>query len=340
MKKISNIKLLSGNRYRISYASNPTWGKGFTTWFKHLIAKLRVRGNDVEVNEINYNGEPIDFITLANANQKCSVIPKITDCDVVVENLNTLDISIVSFSEYFEYVIKDFMQSEFVKELYMAHCHYPTIHEVLTKYDKENDSYKKVKPFFALTGGTDQFYKLIGNYQNLWNSKTTIPRLFFAGSLDYRQAVNEIYSNHPEKIVEKDKFSYPDQYFKKMVSYRVGLSYFTDYEISYRYNEICFRDIEYAALGIPFIRIEYYLPLKNPLIPDYHYISIPREKAYYEYKNGGNKALSNLIVRRFDEVKDDYKYLDFISFNIKNWYENNASLESMTNKYIQDSLIF
>lgn len=327
------------NRYRVSYVPNSQWGKGFTTWFRYLIEELRMRGNTVVVNEIlNYNGIPLDFKTLANESGKCNVTFKITDCDVVVENKNTLDISVVSFSEFFEFVVKDFLESKFVKELYMAHCHYPTIHEVVTKF-KNSDSYRKVKPFFALVGGSDEFYSIVDNYKHRWNLAASEPKMFFAGDTSYRQSVDEIFSNYSEQIIEKSSFTYPDQYFEAMISCRVGLSYFTDYEISYRYNELCFRDMEYAALGIPFLRIEFYLPLKNQLIPDYHYISIPREKAYYEYKTGGNKAVSELIVKRFNEVKDDYKYLEFISSNIKSWYDENASLSGMTKNYIEDSQV-
>lgn len=126
-------------------------------------------------------------------------------------------------------------------------------------------------------------------------------------------------SKHPEIVCTNADYKNLPEYVSELVEYRCGLS-FTGAA------EICHRDLEYFALGIPVIRPE----LKNsvfidPLIPDYHYIGV--QGPWYEEK-------MNAINKKWDEVKNDYEFLDFIGNNAREWYLKNGRLEIQANLFV------
>ena len=83
----------------------------------------------------------------------------------------------------------------------------------------------------------------------------------------------------------------PNTYFEDLIKYKIGLS------IAGR-GELCYRDIEYMALGIPMIRFNYLSELNPNLIPNYHYISINRP--------------DDLIIDRLGNESRSYPILDKI----------------------------
>lgn len=95
--------------------------------------------------------------------------------------------------------------------------------------------------------------------------------------------------------------------------------------------EVCHRDLEYMAIGLPMIHLEYMNQLNPPLIPDYHYISISRGSKFPIDGNadriGGEKYIE-AYKKRFLEVKDDYEFLEFISKNAKEYYETYCSTKN------------
>jgi len=107
-------------------------------------------------------------------------------------------------------------------------------------------------------------------------------------------------------------------YFNEAIEYKVGLSI-------PGVGELCYRDIEYLAIGLPMLRIEYMTQLNPPLIPNYHYISIDRGDEFvpdcYLDRKGGVKY-SEAYIKRFLEVKDDIEFLNFISKNAREYYFN------------------
>ena len=117
-------------------------------------------------------------------------------------------------------------------------------------------------------------------------------------------------------------------YFQKLLQYKIGLAIGTTAEYSYR-------EFEYMAIGLPFLRIEYFTSLKPPLIPNYHYISIDRDKYNLPHDNnldrlGGDKYVK-AYIDRFLEVKDDQNFLDFISKNAREYYIKHCSPQNRLN---------
>jgi hypothetical protein len=114
-----------------------------------------------------------------------------------------------------------------------------------------------------------------------------------------------------------------DAYFSEIINYKVGLSI-------PGVGELCYRDIEYMALGVPMMKFEYGTQLNPPLIPNYHYISIDRfdmkEGVVYdgrivEVERYGGENYAVEYINKFLEVKDDNEFLNYISTNARNYYE-------------------
>lgn len=108
-----------------------------------------------------------------------------------------------------------------------------------------------------------------------------------------------------------------NEYLSEAIKYRIGLSV-------HGVAEVCHRDIEYIAIGLPMLRLEYMNKLDPPLISNYHYISIPREDKFpYDGQSdrvGGEKYIE-AYKKRYLEVHNDFDFLEFISNNAKAYYD-------------------
>lgn len=85
-------------------------------------------------------------------------------------------------------------------------------------------------------------------------------------------------------------------------------------------GEICNRDMEILSAGSVLLRPELSQKFHNNLIPNYHYISV--EKTYDPIKQ------LDLILERYEEVKNDYDLLEYIANNGYEWYKNNGTIDS------------
>lgn len=87
-------------------------------------------------------------------------------------------------------------------------------------------------------------------------------------------------------------------------------------------GELCHRDIEYMAMGVPMLKFEYITNLSPKLVPNVHYISIPRIDTHpFEGERSGEQKYADLYIQRFLEVKDDKDFLQFISKNAIEYYD-------------------
>lgn len=97
-------------------------------------------------------------------------------------------------------------------------------------------------------------------------------------------------------------------------------------------GEISPRDVEIMGLGNALFRTKLRTTkTHNPLIPNYHYISveidgIPETDLYSYYKE-----LSDRIIDRYDEVKKDEEFIEFVSKNGRKWYEENGTVDACAN---------
>jgi hypothetical protein len=147
---------------------------------------------------------------------------------------------------------------------------------------------------------------------NIFNEK-----LYFKGSKSYRPIVDLV---DPNILCEQNMVP-TEEYFYDLINYKIALS------IGGAANgDLCYRDIEYMSLGIPFIKFDFVSFMNPPLIPNYHYISIPIPEDLPKF-NGvkkdrlGNLRHANLIKEKYLEVINNHELLDFISQNSRNYYE-------------------
>ena len=178
----------------------------------------------------------------------------------------------------------------------------------------------------------DYFYKL----RKLKKQNDFIDKMFF-GSTTRRE--------DPFKLYELGYCSNPDlrlnaeMYLNTAIEYKVGLAFSS-------VAELCYREIDYMGIGLPILRLEYKITTNPPLIPNYHYISVDRDKyGLYGKQNdegwgthfdrlGGEKYV-NAYIERFLEVKDDYDFLSYISENAHNYFQENCIQENRLKNIIK-----
>jgi hypothetical protein len=88
------------------------------------------------------------------------------------------------------------------------------------------------------------------------------------------------------------------------------------------------RDMELLGTGTAMLRLKLSTKFHNELIPDYHYISVKFDDLDSSDKNIFYKNLSNRILDRYNEVKDDIDYLKFVGENGRKWYQENGTVQA------------
>lgn len=97
-------------------------------------------------------------------------------------------------------------------------------------------------------------------------------------------------------------------------------------------GEISPRDIEIMGLGNALFRPKFRTTrTHNPLIPNYHYISVEHEDIPMIPGHIGVenyfKEVSDRIIERYNEVKKDDDFIKFIGENGRAWYEENGTVK-------------
>lgn len=287
-------------------------------WFSDFVEYLR---KDFDIDYVNYPNEQNIHVTLQSPVKGFDYNPPISDVDMIIENLSNNEYVCISFTEYFNSWIVHYMKSDKFKGLILTHFNYHNLY-YWTKRDNIESSMHLVKPWiFPIFNEFDVDY-----YRNLRDSTEIEEGLFFKGSgsdeKSYRRAV---YYLSEDGLINREPVPM-DQYLTKMATTRLGLSYYQDldkYYTPFDYpGEFCYRDMEYMAVGVPFIRIEYRDSIYNGLYPNHHYISIPRERAYKAHMENGDRGVADILRDKYEEVKDDLVLLNQISHNQRKWYDD------------------
>ena len=92
--------------------------------------------------------------------------------------------------------------------------------------------------------------------------------------------------------------------------------------------EITYRDIESFAVYTPVLRPTLTCKFYNKLKPNYHYIAVDLEDIKDIKGLDYYKAKADKIYQRYLEVKDDKMFLDYITTNAREWFENNGTIQS------------
>jgi hypothetical protein len=86
-------------------------------------------------------------------------------------------------------------------------------------------------------------------------------------------------------------------------------------------GEISHRDIDILGLGNVLLRPKLAVKFHNDLIPEYHYASVEVED------QADFKTFSDAFIEKYNKIKKDKDYLDFISHNGKAWYSENGTAQ-------------
>jgi len=84
-------------------------------------------------------------------------------------------------------------------------------------------------------------------------------------------------------------------------------------------GEISYREIGILGLGNVMLRTKYKVKFKNPLIPEFHYSAVEID----DFSNF--EKLADAFLYKYNKIKNDKEYLDFISKNAREWYLNNGT---------------
>lgn len=257
--------------------------------------------------------------------------------------INHGSILIFEFDDTKEFKIYDFGDNPYlVKQL----CDHPKfIGAVVGQYNPNIWDNKNIKAGIypeSIWGFGSLNYESIHEYRK--NIKLN-PQLYWRGSL-YNTDVYKEYKGARKAIellpdILKDNFYFGgnpipfDSYINEAINFKLVLSIGGGGGfVNAKCGDICFRDTEMFGLGIPLIRPKYIIETSDPLIPNYHYISVDVD---FEdnFKYSDHDILSKKIAQKYLDVINDDKFLDFISSNARKWYLDNLSYPNITNNLIK-----
>jgi hypothetical protein len=309
-------------KIRVHRYENEMWGRAHLPFFKKFDEYLR-KYFDVDV--VNYNKDGNTFsgeINLQSDVSSFGKTPPISDVECVIENLETNDIKVLSFTEFFNHYVCHFVKSQNCSKVLLAHFNWSHRFYWVNR-ERSIENIDKVRPWLFLTFKDFDF----DYYREKRNQITSFQdKLFYLGSgIDgYRKSVLEVESRG--FLQKTGNFEFKD-YLEKLINSKIGLSHYMDldkYTNPFEFpGEMCYRDIEYMSVGLPFIRIEYKDSLHDPLIANHHYISIPREDAYIAYEKNKENGVAELYIKKYLEIKNNNAFLDFISKNQIKWFDKN-----------------
>lgn len=243
------------------------------------------------------------------------------ECEYVIEDKDTGEFWIMSVSDDLGYATMNEKRNPLCKKVLVSQfIDYKIKHHV-------GDNYDKYSPWIYFPSG---LIDLESFYYKRKVTKDITPKMYFRGNMTQRPALKH-YSDEllscPEYAVN------PDQYFMELIGYSAALS-------MAGVGELCYRDIECMAVGVPLIRFEFQAEMHEKLIPNVHYISVPYPEDMPRHNDVATDRLAlehhaKLIEERFKEVVDDVEFLSYISKNAREYYERNLSPKNRVNKTLE-----
>jgi hypothetical protein len=234
------------------------------------------------------------------------------ECEYVIEDSDSGEFWILSVSDQMTSAMLDEKENPYLKKvLYSQYIPDQIVHHT-GEY-----SYKYIPWIYFKQDVTD----ISQYYEKRKKITDFIPKLFFKGLTSYRPIIDYIDS---EIITDSEKIK-NQNYFDSLIEHRVALSVG-----GAAVGDLCYRDIEYLSLGVPFIKFDFVATLNPSLIPNYHYISIPLQMDFPQVNDVlkdrlGEKKHAKLIEDRFKSVVNNMDFLNFVSRNARNYYEENLS---------------
>jgi len=311
-------------KIRIHYISNEKWGRYHQPWFNKFSEYLKSMFS-VEVIDYNLDGKTFSAkINLQTEVGQFGKNPPLSDVDCVIENIENGEFFVITFGKYFCSYVVHYLKSDKCLGILSAHHSQRFLYNNLKKNNLLN-KLDKVHPFifgFFKDFDVDFYREIRDNTENL-NENLYFKGGGCKGDYDkmYRKVIKHLYD---EKLLDPSTLPF-EKYLNELSQQKIAVSHYMDVDKFNSANEhpgeLCYRDIEMMSIGVPYIRIEYKSEIHEAFKPNYHYIVIPRETAYVTFKEKGHEGVAKLFKDKYNEVKNDNDFLNFISRNQRLWYD-------------------
>jgi hypothetical protein len=227
----------------------------------------------------------------------------IWDCELVVYFPNENIVKAISFADT-PYKMIDFLKIRNNKNDILLLAQYQDDWGIVP-FKVVPTIYTRMNPYVCL----DTFYAKRNELKNFRDVFT------FRGNVDNADRGSAKILKNNEYFLGHNHINMID-YYNELITCKVGLAI-------PGVGEKCHRDVEYMAIGLPFMKFEYIAKWNPILVPNYHYISIDRIDPFYGHERIGGEQQDEAYLNKFKEVKDNAEFLDFISKNARNYYEDN-----------------
>lgn len=240
----------------------------------------------------------------------------ILECEMIIEDYDSQDMFVLSCADELSEATLNLQDKKNLKKVFISQF---IDEKIVDHVKKENINKYSPWVYFPFNKfDLDYFYKERQIKTNL------IPKMFFSGDISSRPILKHFSEEYVDFHGYIGEFN---QYAKTLINYELAFS------VAGR-GELCYRDIECMAMGVPLIRFQYLSKLNPNLIPNFHYISIDRTedlKSYRLLDREGSQHHAELITEKFNQIINDKEFLKFISKNAREYYENYLSPNSVVN---------
>jgi len=290
--------------------------------FNGIIKKLEQHFDVLHTGYYKYANQGYSPVLLLSDNST-NQVPNIQmlECEMVIEDADTKEIKALSVSDSLTSVILGLAQNPRTTKILVAQYNYEEINHHLSS----KESNLIYSPWVYFPQNIENYEKYYNRRQNILAEGQLQDKFYFRGtSLEYRNIVSYFDKTIFTGGLPLGGF---EAYANDLLQYKVG------YSIAGR-GEFCYRDVEYMAMGVPFIRFEYTNQMYPKLVPNYHYISVDRP-ADLPYDKDATPEHARLIEQKFLEVKDNTPYLNFIAKNAREFYKNYIETEKCIEHTLQ-----
>lgn len=284
----------------------------YNIFFDNLIKKLSEK-NEVIVDRYYKNAHRGRVNVELGWHEDQDFFVEMQDCEMIIEDYHTKETQILSVSDDLTPTSLNLQSYDNTKKIFISQFIRDKVYHHVAKEHQH-----KYSPWIYFPSNE---YDLESYYKKRQDNAPQDSRMYFRGETFSRTILSHF---TPDVFYGGNSIGGFDTYANELIKFKLGLS------VAGR-GEMCYRDVEYMALGVPFIRFEYTTEFFEPLIPNVHYISVDRPDDLVDWMKLdrlGEKHHAELIIKRYLEVKDDDEFLNFISKNAKEYYNKYLSPSS------------
>jgi hypothetical protein len=284
----------------------------YNIFFDNLIKKLS-ENHDVIVDRYYKNVHRGRVKVDLGWSEDNDFLIEMQDCEMIIEDYNTKETQVLSVSDDLTPTSLNLQSYDNTKKIFISQFIRDKVYHHVAK-----ENHHKYYPWIYFPSNE---YDLEKYYQKRLETEPQDSRMYFRGETGTRTILQHFNS---DVFHGGNSIGGFDTYANELINFKLGLS------VAGR-GEMCYRDVEYMALGVPFIRFEYTTEFMEPLIPNVHYISVDRPDDLFDWMKLdrlGEKHHADKIIKRYLEVKDDTDFLNFVSENAREYYKKYLSPDS------------